>query len=128
MMKRLFVLSSMIVILLIASCNGQPKTSYEIYSNSVTGATNYIFFLEKKSANPYKLIQGADYLSPDITSLQVGVSTTPSFTVNLTNDGSEYTVGIVAVNGAGYYSGLGVATGTVGLVPTTPAGVGFRKK
>ncbi len=110
------------------SCKGQPKDDYEIYGESVTGATKYHFFLEKQSANPYQLVQGMDYLSPDVTSLKVGESTTPVFTVNLDNDGEEYTVGIVAENVAGFYGGMGTAIGVVGEVPTVPGNVGLRKK
>lgn len=125
-MKILMILFT--VVFLVIACNAQPKNDYEIYSGAVTGATKYHFFLEKKSSSPYKLVQGMDYLSPDVSALKVGTSTNPVFTVNLTNDGSEYTVGVVAENTAGFYSGMGVAIGTVGVVPTTPAGVGFRKK
>src|SRR5574338_1625508 len=109
-MKKILVLVSLIVLVLAVSCKAQPKADYEIYSNSVSTAAQYHFFLEKKSANPYRLTQGMDYLSPDVTALQVGVSTDPSLTINLDNDGSEYRIGVVAVNDSGYYSGMGVKT------------------
>ena len=67
-----------------------------------------------------------DYFT--VIDLKVGESATPSFTVLLDNDLSEYTVGVVAENVSGYYSGMGVATGIVGSVPPSPGGVGFRKK
>lgn len=127
-MKKILLLVSIILLLFVVKCNGQPKSNYEIYSNPVTGAVKYHFFLEKKSASAYKLVQGMDYLSPDVTTLKVGEATTPVFTVNLNNDGSEYTVGIVAENSVGYYSGMGVAVGNVGTIPSTPGGVGLRKK
>lgn len=110
------------------SCQCQPKDDYEIYSSPVQGATKYHFFLEKKSANPYQLTEGMDYLSPDVTGLKVGESNTPIFTVNLNNDGEEYKVGVVAENLAGYYGGMGTAIGVVGTVPSVPGTVGFRKK
>lgn len=127
-MKKILLLSAIILLIFVVNCNGQPKSDYEIYSSPVTGAAKYHFFLEKKSAAAYQLIQGMDYLSPDVTILKVGEATTPVFTVNLSNDGSEYTVGIVAENSAGYYSGMGVSIGTVGVVPSAPGGVGLRKK
>ena len=63
-----------------------------------------------------------------VLDLKIGESTSPTFTILLDNDNSEYTVGVVAENIAGYYSGMGVATGKVGSVPQSPGGVGFRKK
>lgn len=127
-MKKFFLYLTPLFFILIASCNAQPKSDYEIYSTPVIGASKYYFFLEKKSAASYKLVQGADYLSPDLTSLKIGEASSPSFTVSLPNDGSEYAVGIVAVNSAGFYSGLGVFVGSTGYVPNIPAGVGFKKK
>lgn len=120
----LFVLMLMTVV----NCNGQPKTDYEVGSTTVSGATKYIFFLEKKGATAYTLTQNMDYLAPNVLSLKIGESATPLLTVNLDNDGAEYRVGVVVENVAGFYSGMGVATGTVGTVPVTPAGVFFRKK
>lgn len=127
-MKKLLTIVSLFVLILAASCNAQPKTDYEIYGNTVTGASKYHFFLEKKTSAPYTLTQGQDYLLPNVTALKVGESTTPIFTVNLDNDGSEYRVGVVAENTAGYYSGMGTAIGNVGVIPSTPGGVGLRKK
>ena len=123
----LVILVAMIAFLNV-SCNGQPKDDYEIYSSPVQDATKYHFFLEKKSANPYQLTEGMDYLSPDVTALKVGESNTPVFTINLNNDGEEYKVGVVAENLAGFYGGMGTAIGVVGTVPVTPGDVGFRKK
>lgn len=115
------------VIGFVIACNAQPKSDYVISSNSVTNAVKYHFFLEKKTSSP-SLVQEMDYLSPDVTSLEIGTSTTPSYTINLSNDGSEYIVGVVAEDSAGYYSGMGVNTGTVGTSPSTPGGVTFKKK
>lgn len=128
-MKKL-ILSLLLVLIYIVACNGQPKSNYEIYSNAVPTATKYVFFLEKKSANPYKLVQGMDYitLGADTTILKVGTATIPAFTVNLDNDGSEYKAAIVAVNAVGIYSGMGTVIGNVGTSPAIPSGVGFRKK
>lgn len=127
-MKKIFSLVLLFLLITIINCNGQPKNDYEIYSNSVVGATKYHFFLEKKSANQYVLTQNMDYLSPSVVSLKVGESSTPVFTVNLNNDGSEYKVGVVAENIQGYYSGMGTSIDTVGIVPGVPGGVGLRKK
>ena len=127
-MKRIFTLMALFILLLMVNCNGQPKSDYEIYSNSVTGATKYHFFLEKKSASLYQLTQGMDYLAPNVVALKVGEATVPTFTVNITNDGAEYKVGVVAANLAGYYSGMGTNTDSVGIVPSIPGGVGLRKK
>ncbi len=110
-----------------------PSSSYEIYCDAVSGAIKYIFFLEKKSDNPYHLFEALLapiqlHLQPAVLDLKIGESTTPVFTINLINDGSEYAVGVVAENIAGFYSGMGVAAGVVGLVPTKPGGIGLRKK
>lgn len=128
-MKKLISILLLVIIYIVA-CNGQPKSNYEIYSSTVPTATKYVFFLEKKTANPYKLVQGMDYitLGADTTILKVGTAAVPLFTVNLDNDGFEYKVAIVAVNASGYYSGMGTAIGTVGTVPGIPTSVGFRKK
>lgn len=132
-MKKLqlfLVLVLLLSVIPIMNCNGQPKSDYQITSNAVSGATKYLFFLEKKPAVvPYRLQQGMDYLSPTVITLKIGESATPSFDVlSLDNDGSEYRVGVVAENAQGFYGGMGVNTGTVGIVPGTPANVIFRKK
>ena len=124
-MKRFLTIIA--VIGFVIACNAQPKSDYVISSNSVNNAVKYHFFLEKNSTSP-SLTQDMDYLNPDVTALEVGTSTTPSFTVNVTNDGSEYVVGVVAEDSAGFYSGMGVNTGTVGTSPSTPGGVTFKKK
>lgn len=132
-MKQMQMFLLMVLIMLTVSfvnCNGQPKDDYDISSEPVVGATTYYFFLEKKApVLPYKLQQGMDYLSPNVITLKIGESATPLFTVNdLDNDGSEYRVGVVAVNAQGYYGGMGTNTGNVGTVPGIPGGVQFRKK
>ena len=120
------LLSVLFVLLFVVACNAQPKSDYEIYSNPVVGATKYHFFLEKQSANPYQLEQEMDYHS--VIALKVGESTTPSFTINLNNDGSEYIVGVVAEDAQGFYSGMGVGVSNVGRVPNVPLALGLRKK
>ena len=127
-MKKILMLISLFTLIFVINCNGQPKTDYEIATTSVSGVTKYHFFLEKKGTDAYSLTQGQDYLSPNVTSLKVGESASPIFTVNLNNDGAEYKVGVVYENAGGYYSGMGTAIGTVGVVPITPATVIFRKK
>lgn len=125
----LYTIILLIAILLTVNCNGQPRSNYEIYSDPVPGATKYHFFLEKKSTTTnYRLTDGMDYLQPSVTDLKVGESPLPTYTLEILNDGSEYTVGIVAENLNGFYSGMGVSTGTVGIVPSKPGGVGLRKK
>jgi len=125
-MKKILTLFA--VILFVVACNAQPKTDYEIATPAVAGVTQYHFFLEKKSASPYKLAEDMDYLSPDVTTLKIGVSSSSVWTVNLSNDGAEYRVGVVLENASGYYSGMSVATGVVGTVPVKPASIIFRKK
>ena len=120
------IYSVLFILALIVACNAQPKSDYELYSNPVSGATKYLFFLEKQSGGSYQLTEGMDYLS--VIHLQVGEAAIPVFTVNLNNDGSEYMVGVVAVDIEGIYSGMGTGIGTVGDVPNIPAGVGLRKK
>lgn len=115
-----------ISIIFLVDCNGQPKSNYEIYSDNVSSAVKYHFFLEKKSAAPYRLTQNMDFFP--VLDLKIGESSSPTFTVLLDNDNSDYAVGVVAENVAGYYSGMGVATGKVGSVPQSLGGVGFRKK
>jgi len=110
------------------SCNGQPKDDYEIYTESVPGATQYLYFLEKDLGQAPDLVQDMDYLSPNVTDLQIATSNATSITVLLDNDNSRYIIGVVAVDSQGYYSGMGVAVGQVGKVPLTPAGIGLRKK
>ena len=120
------LLSVLFVLLFVVACNAQPKSDYEIYSNPVVGATKYHFFLEKKSASPYELVQEMDYHS--VIALKVGENSTPVFTVNLNNDGSEYSVGVVAEDSQGFYSGMGVGVSNVGRVPNIPLALGLRKK
>lgn len=128
-MKRTLGLLVIVFLIVAGSCNGQPKTNYEITTTSVTGVTKYHYFLEKKPATGnYHLVQGMDYLAPDVTTYKVGESATNSFTVQLDNDGAEYRAGVVFENVAGFYGGMGVVTANVGIVPITPAIVIFRKK
>ena len=125
---------ALLTIVLFVSCSnntpGQPRNNYDIEGSVVPGTIKYHFFLEKKSAAPYKLTQGMDYVSlgSDTTTLRVGVAAIPTFTVNLLNDGSEYKMGIVAENITGYYGGMGTAIDTVGIVPGTPVVSGLRKR
>lgn len=128
-MKKLALFAFVFTIIFAASCNGQPKTDYEIAASPVAGATEYHFFIEKKSASPYLLTQGMDYmLNPAVQDLMVGSGSSPVFTVNLDNDGAEYKVGIVAESAGGYYGGMGTGIGVVGTVPAVPGSVVLRKK
>jgi len=133
-MKQLSIIVILMATLFTVNCNGQPKSDYEIGSNTVPGAVQYKFFLEKKTANPYMIQPGIDYLDPNgdgnyaDSLIAIGTLTSPLYVVKLDNDGSEYRVGVVAVTGAGIYSGMGVFTGNVKQSPGTPAGVFFRKK
>lgn len=88
-----------------------PSSSYEIYCDAVAGAIKYIFFLEKKSDNPYRLIDGMDYLdtaSGTALSYKIGESASPTFSITLPDDGIEYTSGIVVEAAEGFYSGMKV--------------------
>ena len=126
-MKKILALIIMAVLFMACNGNGQPKDDYDIYGTAVTGATQYHFFLEKKTVEPYRLIQGMDYLAPSVISLKVGQASTPVFTVNLNNDGSEYKVGIVAENSAGFMAVWEQQLKRLELFASTPAGVGLRK-
>lgn len=133
-LKPVYFMLLITALLFTVTCNGQPKSDYEIGGNTVTGAVQYKFFLEKKSANPYKLQQGIDYLDPNgdgnyADSISaIGGSTSPIFTIKLDNDSSEYKIARVAVDASGYYSGMGTAIGNVGKAPDIPGGNFFRKK
>ena len=126
----------LIPILLTTSCNGQPKTTYTIGNYDangviipVPGATSYAYFLEQGAPNAdYLLYDGMDYLNPNVTQLQLGVSTSPSWDILLPNDGSEYAVGMVAIDSQGFYGAMGVGIDNVSIVPTKPGGVRLRKK
>lgn len=96
------------------------SSSYELYCDAVAGATKYIFFLEKISDNPYHLIEGMDYLdtaSGTALSYKIGESASPTFSVTLPDDGSEYTSGIVVETGVGVYSGMRVQLFNTESVP-----------
>ena len=133
-LKFCYAIALIVALMFTVQCKGQPKSDYEIGSNTVAGAVEYKFFLEKKSATPYVIQQGADYLDPNgdgdysDSLTPIGQSTIPVFTVKLDNDGEEYRVAVVAVNGAGIYSGMGTLTGNVNESPDVPGGVFFRKK
>jgi hypothetical protein len=134
-MKTIFLV--LFVLGLVVACSAQPVGNYEAFSDPVPGVVRYYSFLEKKSANPYVLTQGMDFRDKNGNGIaEVGdtiqpfsTSTTPvSTTQRLLNDGSEYRIGVVAENAAGYYSGMGVAIGLVGAVPAIPTNPGLRKK
>jgi len=130
-MKNLLLLTAVLFItVFLVECKGQPKEPYEIYGGRVPTATKYMFFLEKKSANPYKLIQGMDWveLGSDTSTLKLGTASDTLFTKELNNDGSIYKVGIVAVNAAGYYGAMSTGIDTVGVVPGLSPLPGLRKK
>ena len=120
------IYSILFILGFVVACSAQPKSDYELYSDPVVGATKYLFFLEKQSGGSYQLTEGMDYLS--VIHLQVGEAAIPVLTMNLDNDGSEYMVGVVAVDADDIYSGMGTGIGTVGDVPNIPGGVGLRKK
>lgn len=129
-MKKIWVvlISALFVLLNGMSCDAQVKSQYEIGTAPVEGATQYRFFAEKKSTNPYRLVEGMDYVEGKVSNLMLAVSSTPVFVATFDNDGSEYVVGIVAEDAAGYYSAMGTAKGNVGNIPNKPAGVYFRKR
>ena len=125
-MKTFLSAFLLISIIFLVDCHGQPKGSYEIFSDPVPSAATYHFFLEKKSLGGYRLQENIDFIS--VLDLKVGQADTPVYEIQIDNDGSEYAVGVVAENSVGYYSGMGVAISSVGSAPSVPAGVGLRKK
>ena len=125
-MKSFLSVLLLVSVIFLVDCHGQPKGDYEIFSDPVPDAVTYHFFLEKESTVEFRLKENMDFIS--VLDLKVGQSVNPTFDVQLDNDGSHYAVGVVAENSAGYYSGMGVAVGSVGSVPSVPAGVGLRKK
>lgn len=135
-MKKFLALVSLTIIVFTMSCSGQPKDIYTIANRDangtivpIEGASGYIFFAEKQTPNAnYKLVDGMDYLSPNVVQYQVGAATTPYYDILLVNDGSEYAVGMVALNAADFYGAMGVGIDNVSIVPAKPGGVGLRKK
>jgi hypothetical protein len=123
-----------LIALLSLSCSGQPRSKYRIANTDAQGnlvnvpsAVKYHFFLEKKGTTVH-LVDNMDYATlPTGNMYEVGTASIPAYVVDVPNDGSEYLVGIVAENDAGYYGAMGVSTGTVGLVPAKPAMVKFEK-
>lgn len=131
------VLSVLFVLITVIACSAQPVGNYETFSDPVIGAVKYYSFLEKKSVNPYILTQGMDFRDKNGNGIAeigdtispISISTTPvSTSQRLLNDGSEYRVGVVAENSAGFYSAMGIGIGIVGAVPATPINAGLRKK
>lgn len=126
MMKFLAVVFITITVFTI-SCNGQPRSDYDLSVEPVVGAVQYQYFMEKDLSQTPHLVQDCDYLSPSVVQYTVAVSTAPSVTLNLPNDNARYIIGVVVFDIQGFYSGMGVATGQVGKVPITPAGIDLRK-
>lgn len=131
------VLSVLSVLFMVIACSAQPTGNYETFSDPVSGAVKYYSFLEKKSANPYVLVSGMDFRDKNGNDIaEIGDTIQPfstsifpvSTSQRLLNDGSEYRVGVVAENSAGFYSGMGVGIGIVGAVPAMPLNAGLRKK
>ena len=125
-MKSFLSVLLLVSVIFLVDYHGQPRGEYEIFSDPVPDAVTYHFFLEKESAAEFRLTANMDFIT--VLDLKVGQSANPTFDVQLDNDGSQYAIGVVAENSAGYYSGMGVAVGSVGSVPSVPGGVGFRKK
>ena len=92
----------------------------------IFAAAVYAIFAQK-DVPAYDLIDGMDYLDPNVTNLQVGTSATPSLDIRLPNDGAEYAVGMVAVDTQGYYGAMGVFIGNINAVPNKPSII-IRKK
>ena len=126
-MNKLYLVLLVFFLALTQSCDAQPRDEYEIYTDGVAGATQYQYFLEQDLGQTPQLQQDMDYLDPNVISLRVGVSTSPTFTITLLNDNAQYIIGIVAVDSNGY-GPMGVATGQVDKVPLAPGGIGLRKK
>lgn len=127
-MKKILAFVFVFTILNTVGCNAQPKSTYTIkVGEPVAGAVKYHYFLEKKSTTQ-SLTQGMDYLNPNVSNLEIGSNAKTSFDVELKNDGSEYVIGVVAEDSAGYYSAMGIGAGSVGKVPNTPALITLIKK
>jgi len=124
---KFFSMIAIFMVVIMMSCNGQPRSNYELYSEAIPGVVQYQYFLEKDLGQAPHLVQGCDYLSPSVVNYTVAVSTAPNVVIDLPNDDSRYIIGVVAFDIQGFYSGMGVATGQVGKVPITPAGIGMRK-
>lgn len=117
----------------VISCSAQPFSNYQISNVDslgnvipIAGAVKYHYFLEKKNSGDYYLFEGMDYIESNAIPLKIGEASNPFFLIRLKNDGEEYRAGMVAENVAGYYSGMGVSTDSVGVVPKTP-GIRFTK-
>lgn len=127
MKSFLFTLIIILVSVWFYSCNAQPRSNYEIKTDTLPGITKYHFFLEKKNVNPYHLLEDMDYLNPDVTNFRISASSNNYTVINLTNDGSEYTIGLVVEDSKGYYSAMKTEVVNVGSVPNKPATIIFRK-
>jgi len=123
-----------LIALLSISCNAQPRSKYKIVNAdaqgtlvNIPGAVKYHFFVEKKGTTVH-LIDDMDYATlPTDNTYEVGTAPIPAFVIDIPNDGAQYVVGIVAENDSGFYGGMGVSVGTVGVVPIKPAMVKFEK-
>jgi len=124
---KILKISLLIIMLFVISCKSQPKDQYEISCSAINGASKYHFFIEKKSANGYHLVEDMDYLQPDVTNFRVAVSQSPSIVQIFDNDGSYYMVGIVAEDTAGFYGPMGTAEFRVGVTPQKPSAITIRK-
>lgn len=127
-MRKFSLLILLFMIVVTMSCNGQPTSQYEIVVEAVPNTTQYYYFIEQDLGQTPLLQQDMDYLAPNVTSLQLGVSSSTTWTLTLPNDRSNYILGVVAVDSQGFYSGMGVANGQTFKVPNTPGGIILRKK
>lgn len=133
LMKALGVLITMfLVMILFIACPAQPKSDYEVVFTPTSGAVKHLVFYEEKVVQTgFQLVDGMDYLNPNVSALKITELTDPasSFTISLNNDGKYVVVGVVAVDAAGFYSSMGVSAVTQkGTIPSKPAGIIFRKK
>jgi len=126
-MRNFFMILVLFIMVAVISCNAQPRSNYEIRVEPVVSAVKYHFFLEKKSSSDYRLVEDADYLNPSVIDLKLVTTANVYTVVNLPNDGSEYKVGVVAEDSAGYYSAMATAIVNVGTIPNKPSVITFKK-
>lgn len=128
MVIKIYQMIIAIIVIAVVSCQSQPRSTYEIQCSIVEGAAKYHFFLEPKSAQPYRLFEDADYIADNLTDLLINTVTTNKTEIVLDNNGKEYMLGVVVENSQGFYSGMKTAIGVVGISPSKPTSLILIRK